>query len=115
MVRAAFNFLKWFFRSQLLVAAISSYVFFISFGEVRDAFSSNGPYLVPGPEYSDEILYVSRQEYIRHEASNGIFMALMALMFWGLAAHSLKEAEEKNNKDIDYLKWKLAEYEKNFS
>lgn len=42
-------------------------------------------------------------------------MALMALMFWGLAAHSLKEAEEKNNKDIDYLKWKLAEYEKNFS
>lgn len=42
-------------------------------------------------------------------------MSLMALMFWGIAAHSLKEDEEKRNKDIIYLKWKLAEYEKDVS
>lgn len=80
-----------------------------------DAFRSNGPYLIPGSEYSDEILYVSRQEYLQHEAVSGIFMSLMALMFWGIAAHSLKEDEEKRNKDIIYLKWKLAEYEKDVS
>lgn len=45
-------------------------------------------------------MHVSRQEYIRHEAGNGIFMSLLALMFWGLAAHSLKDVEEKRNKDI---------------
>lgn len=111
-MRKAFEFLKSFFRTQLVVVAISGYVFFVSAAGIAEAYRADAPHYMVRGEDGELIRQVSRQDYLRHEVGSGAFMLLMAMMFWGLAAYSLQETESESKKEIDLLKCKLAELEK---
>lgn len=39
-------------------------------------------------------------------------MIFFPLLFWGLAAHSLRQSEAEYEKEIELLKWQLSELEK---
>jgi hypothetical protein len=112
MIRRIANFMKWYFRSQLLIVALCGYFLFLSAGRIDDAFRADAPYLVAYGEDGEVLKQVSRQEYLRHEVGSSVFMLLMALLFWGLAADSFRKIEDESKKELNLLKWKLAELEK---
>jgi hypothetical protein len=112
MKNKLFGTLKWFFRSQLLITTASAFFFFASLDKIDEAYGYGGPYLVAYGEDGERVRQVSRKEFIRHEVVEGLMMIFFSLIFWGLAAHSLRQSEAEYEKEIKLLKWQLSELEK---
>ena len=106
-----FETLKWFFRSQLLVATASALLFFSSFEKITEAQHDSGPYHVAYGEDGENVKQVSRNEFMRHEAGELFLTMFFAVFFWGLAAYSLHQSDAEQKEEIRILKWKLSELE----